>query len=230
MRGARKKLEAVEHALRAHDPIRVSLEGEPSRAAVGMVLEARDDDVHIFFIHRAEHEADPWSGHMGFPGGRKDPEDPDVLDTVLREVHEEVGIDLRRHARLIGALDEIQGVARGRQLPLVISPFVFALDEPVEARPNHEVQSVLWVPLAFLADPGNESIVKHSINGQSMELPAYVYAERTIWGLTFRMVRSFLEIIKKPRPEAASASSTTKAPREASHEERESRSMRRRPS
>jgi 8-oxo-dGTP pyrophosphatase MutT (NUDIX family) len=194
---ARKKLEAVERALRAHQAVRVSLEGEPSRAAVGIVLEARDDDVHLFFIHRAEHEADPWSGHMGFPGGRKDPDDPDVLDTVLREVHEEVGIDLRRHARLIGPLDEIQGVARGRQLPLVISPFVFALEAPVEARPNHEVQSVLWVPLGFLAEPANESIVKHSINGQSMELPAYVYEDRTIWGLTFRMVRSFLEIVSR---------------------------------
>ena len=192
---ARKKLEAVERALRAHRPIRVSLEGEPSRAAVGMVLEPRDDDVHLFFIHRAEHEADPWSGHMGFPGGRKDPEDPDVLDTVVREVLEEVAIDLRRQARLIGALDEIQGVARGRQLPMVISPFVFALEKPVEPRPNHEVQSVLWVPLSFLAEPGNESIVEYAINGQPMRLPAYIYQDRTIWGLTFRMIRSFLEVV-----------------------------------
>ena len=99
MDAARKKLEAVEEALRRHRPLRVSLDGEPSRAAVAMVLEPRADDLHLFFIHRAEHDADPWSGHMGFPGGRKDPEDPDVLNTVLREVHEEVGIDLRRQAR-----------------------------------------------------------------------------------------------------------------------------------
>jgi len=190
-----KKLEAVERALRGHEPVRVALDGEPSRAAVAMVLEPRDDDLHLFFIHRAEHDADPWSGHMGFPGGRKDPDDPDVLNTVLREVHEEVGIDLRRHARLIGPIDEIQGVARGRQLPLVISPFVFALESAVEPQPNHEVQSVLWVPLSFLAGPGNESIVEHSIGGQSMRLPAYVYQRRTIWGLTFRMVRGFLEVI-----------------------------------
>jgi len=194
---ARKKLEAVERALRAHRPVRVSLEGEPARAAVGMMLEPRDDDVHLFFIHRAEHEADPWSGHMGFPGGRKDPEDPDVLDTVVREVFEEVAIDLRRQARLIGPLDEIQGVARGRQLPMVISPYVFALEKPVEPRPNHEVQSVLWVPLSFLSEPSNESIVEYAINGQPMRLPAYIYQDRTIWGLTFRMIRSFLEVVAR---------------------------------
>jgi 8-oxo-dGTP pyrophosphatase MutT (NUDIX family) len=192
---ARKRLEAVERALRAHRPVRVSLEGEPARAAVGMVLEPREDDVHLFFIHRAEHEADPWSGHMGFPGGRKDPEDPDVLDTVVREVFEEVAIDLRRQARLLSPLDEIQGVARGRQLPMVISPFVFALEKPVEPRPNHEVQSVLWVPLSFLTEPGNESVVEYAINGQPMRLPAYIYQDRTIWGLTFRMIRGFLEVV-----------------------------------
>jgi 8-oxo-dGTP pyrophosphatase MutT (NUDIX family) len=195
MGSARAKLEAVEDALRRHQPVRVALEGEPTRAAVAMVLEPRADDLHLFLIHRAEHDADPWSGHMGFPGGRKDPEDPDVLNTVLREVYEEVAIDLRRHARLIGQIDELQGVARGRQLPLVISPFVFALEETVEPQPNHEVQSVLWVPLSFLAEPRNESVVEHSINGQKMRLPAYVYDERTIWGLTYRMIRSFLDVL-----------------------------------
>ena len=197
MDAARKKLEAVEQALRRHEPLRVSLDGEPSRAAVAMVLEPRADDLHLFFIHRAEHDADPWSGHMAFPGGRKDPEDPDVLNTVLREVHEEVGIDLRRQARLIGPIDEVQGVARGRQLPLVISPFVFVLETAVEPRPNHEVQSVLWVPLSYLAEPSNESIVEYFINGQQMRLPAYIYQDRTIWGLTFRMIRGFLEVVSR---------------------------------
>ena len=196
MDAARKKLEGVEEALRRHQPLRVSLDGEPSRAAVAMVLEPRADDLHLFFIHRAEHDADPWSGHMGFPGGRKDPEDPDVLNTVLREVHEEVGIDLRRQARLIGPIDEVQGVARGRQLPLVISPFVFVLETAVEPCPNYEVQSVLWVPLSYLAEPSNESIVEYFINGQQMRLPAYIYQDRTIWGLTFRMIRGFLEVVK----------------------------------
>lgn len=189
------KLSVVERALRAHRPVRVSLDGEPSRAAVAILLDPRPDDLHLLFIHRAEHEKDPWSGHMGFPGGRKDPDDPDLLNTVLREVHEEIAVDLRRQARLIGPIDELQGVARGRHLPLVISPFVFALEQPVDPRPNHEVQSILWVPLGFLAEPNNESIVEYFINGQPMRLPAFIYQDRTIWGLTFRMIRSFLEVL-----------------------------------
>ena len=204
MERARDKLGAVERALRAHRPLHVSLDVEPSRAAVAILLEPRPDDLHLLFIHRAEHENDPWSGHMGFPGGRKDPEDPDLLNTVVREVHEEIGVDLRRTARLIGPIDELQGVARGRQLPMVISPFVFALERPVEPRPNHEVQSVLWVPLSFLAEPNNESIIEHFIDGQPMRLPAYIYRDRTIWGLTFRMIRTFLEVLGRDEELSAS--------------------------
>ena len=194
---ARAKLAELETALARHEPVTVSLAGEPSRAAVAMLLEPRGDDVQLFFIHRAEFPGDPWSGHMGFPGGRKDRGDPSVMETVVREVLEEVGIDLRRSARLLSPLDEIQGVARGRQLPLVISPFVFAVEEAWEPRPNHEVQGTLWVPLSYLADPQNESIVEYFIDGQRMRLPAYIYQDRTIWGLTFRMIRSFLEVVER---------------------------------
>jgi 8-oxo-dGTP pyrophosphatase MutT (NUDIX family) len=192
-----RTLADVESAFAGYLPSRVSLEGEPARAAVAMLLEPRPDDVHLFFIHRAEFAGDPWSGHMGFPGGRKDPGDPSVMETVVREVHEEVGIDLVRHGRLVTALDEIQGVARGRHLPLVITPFVFAVEQAWEPRPNHEVQGTLWVPLSFLADPANESVIEHSIDESRMRLPAYIYADRTIWGLTFRMVRSFLDVLQR---------------------------------
>ncbi len=193
-----RKLARVEAALRARLPTMVTLEGSPTRAAVAMTLDPREDDLYCFFIHRAEADGDPWSGHIAFPGGRKDDTDPDALATVYREVREEVGIDLARSARLLGPLDEIQGVARGQQLPLVISPFLFVLQEPVDVVPDRrEVQSVLWVPISFLEDPRNESIVEHRIHEQLLRLPAYIYQDRTIWGLTFRMVRNFLDVIAR---------------------------------
>ncbi|MGH7896913.1 MAG: NUDIX hydrolase [Candidatus Binatia bacterium] len=195
----RERLRRIEEALLAHRPKLVSLQGEPFRAAVAVIFEERPDDVYGLFIHRAVNQHDPWSGHMGFPGGGKEPSDPDVHETVLREVEEEIGLDLRKCARPIGRLDEIRGVARGRQLDLVISPFVFVMRESAECKLNHEVQSVLWVPLSFLEDAGNESIVEHRINDLPMRLPAYIYQDRTIWGLTFRMLQNLLEVIGEPR-------------------------------
>jgi 8-oxo-dGTP pyrophosphatase MutT (NUDIX family) len=196
MRG-RQKLERVRRVIAARDAHEVMLEGTPARAAVAMMMEPRDDDLYVFFIHRAHDERDPWSGHMGFPGGFKDAGDPDLHATVRREVQEELGIELASSARLVGRLDEIQGVARGRQLPLVISPFLFELVEPVSPTPNDEVQGTLWVPLSFLEDPANESTMEYRIDSQPMRLPAFVYEGRTIWGLTFRMLRNFLDVVTR---------------------------------
>ena len=192
---ALKKLDHVRQAVRMRDAQSVALDGNPARAAVAILLDPRADDLHICFIHRAVVERDPWSGHMGFPGGFMHERDSDLLETARREVREEIGVDLEHGAQLVGRLDEIQGIARGRQLPLVITPFLFILREPIELSPNEEVQSVLWVPLSFLEDPRNESTIEYRLEGEPMRLPAFIYEDRTIWGLTYRMLRNFLDLV-----------------------------------
>ena len=64
-------------------------------AAVAMLLRQTQAGPEVFFIRRAEHPRDPWSGHMAFPGGRQHAEDSSLLDTAIRETLEEVGLDLR---------------------------------------------------------------------------------------------------------------------------------------
>src|SRR5262245_57207262 len=80
--------------------------------AVGFGDSARGPE--ILLIRLAAHPDDPWSGHMAFPGGREDPGDPDLLSTAMRETLEELSLDLRSAARLLGSLDELPAVARGK--------------------------------------------------------------------------------------------------------------------
>src|ERR687892_1966490 len=74
-------------------------------AAVALLIRAREE-LELLLIKRAEQEADPWSGHVALPGGRRDDDDEDLQHTALREAAEEVGITIDRGAQLIGALDE----------------------------------------------------------------------------------------------------------------------------
>ena len=62
----------VQGALRAHSPQAIS-EPTNARAAVALVFREGRDGLELLFIKRAEHERDPWSGHIGFPGGRSEP-------------------------------------------------------------------------------------------------------------------------------------------------------------
>ncbi|HEX9187840.1 MAG TPA: NUDIX domain-containing protein, partial [Vicinamibacteria bacterium] len=95
------------------------VEGGAARAAVALVL--RDGvpaGPELLVIRRAEHEQDPWSGHMGFPGGRAEPSDPSPEATAVRETLEETGLDLARDGSRLGALDEMKALARGRPVDL----------------------------------------------------------------------------------------------------------------
>lgn len=188
--------------LRAHAAQRIELP-ELSRAAVAMIVRPRGDDAEMLFIKRAEHERDPWSGHMAFPGGRVDATDEHALAAALRETCEEVDIPLEAKAELITHLDDLRAVARGRRLPLVISPFVFELHEAVTPRANAEVEEIHWVESAALRDPANWSSLPYDFEGKTYDLPCIRVAGRVIWGLTYRMLMSFFIALDWPMPSNA---------------------------
>lgn len=143
------------------------------------------------FIRRAEHPDDPWSGHIGLPGGGREPADEDLLATAIRETREEVSVALPASA-LLGPLGQVRPGAPGPR-PLSISPFVFGLPERPEARVGPEVSAVLWTPLARLAASAGEGEVL--IAGLPARVPCYRPGDALIWGLTHRILRSLLEVL-----------------------------------
>ncbi len=161
-----------------------------NRAAVAAVLRAAPQGPEVFLIRRAQHPKDPWSGHMAFPGGRHDATDPDLLATSLRETREEVGIDLARDARLLGRLDDMPAVARGRATGMVISPFVFAMVNPVDPAPNAEVSEWLWASVAPMVRGAIATTFEYPHEGVTFKLPAFDVHGRIVWGLTYQMLQS----------------------------------------
>lgn len=166
------------------------------RAAVAAVLREREHGPELLFIRRAEHPNDPWSGHMAFPGGREDPTDPDLLATAVRETREEVALDLVRSARLLGRLDELPAVARGRRTGLTIAPYVFELTEEAHLLGNYEVAEIVWAPLEPLFRGDFATTFPYEIGGQRMDLPAHDVGGRLVWGLTHRMLEGLFQLLR----------------------------------
>lgn len=178
--------EDVRRALASPPPPRVE-DPSLSRAAVALVLREGAAGLELLFIRRAEHEADPWSGQMGFPGGRVEPGDGDLRATAIRETLEEVGIDLGGGSDFLGALDEVRAMARMRPQNLVIAPHVFRLRATVEATPGPEVASVHWLPLDEIRQDRWLATMDSVYQGATLQLPCLRYGGILIWGLTFRM-------------------------------------------
>ncbi len=174
----------------------VRAEGTVRRAAVALLLRDGAAGIELLLIRRAEHEHDPWSGQVGFPGGRVEPEDASLAATAVRETFEEIAIDLAQDARLLGTLDEIRALARMRPVDLVIAPFVFRLLRPLDGTPSHEVVSLHWLPLATLLDPGSRSVFEYRHEGASVPFPCLRAEGLVVWGLTFRMFENFRAVLE----------------------------------
>lgn len=168
--------------------------GELPRAAVAMVLRAEEDarDAEILMIRRAEHPLDPWSGHMGFPGGRVDPGDLSPQHTAVREAREEIGLDLDAHARPLGPLSEIRARSHTRLMPLTISPFLYEAGDAPPFVLNQEVREVVWIPLEFFLRDGQRAEMPHPGGEALATLPCYHFGPRVIWGLSLMMLDELL--------------------------------------
>jgi len=195
-RSALHDMGAAVRLLAAHRPRRNIVRRLLARAAVGLYLSAHlPGGLSVLMIKRAEREGDPWSGHMAFPGGRKDRADRNTLATARRETLEEVALDTEHHARVVGRLSDIATQPRLRGAPMVITPYVFRLHTLPDMVPNHEVAAVVWVPLVFLAERANREKMRWAPNGVPIELPCYMFGEYRIWGLSLMMLDELLDVL-----------------------------------
>jgi 8-oxo-dGTP pyrophosphatase MutT (NUDIX family) len=157
------------------------------RAGVALVV---DPDDTVLFIRRADKAGDPWSGHVGLPGGHAH-ESESFLDAAVRETLEEVGVDLGR-AAVLGTLDD---VLTPSSLPAkVVRPWVFRAPElgPFTLQAD-EVASVHPFPLeALLAGDGRSSF-ELDYRGTAWTLPCVDLDGVRLWGLTLRIVDQLLD-------------------------------------
>ena len=176
---------------------RVVAEPDPPperRAAVAIVLRLGDAP-EVLLMRRVEHDGDPWSGQISLPGGGREAEDTDLLATAVRETHEEVGIDLVRHASALGRLTPIQARARGRILAMDVSPFVFELTAEVEPVAGEEAREAFWFPLDVALRGELDHAYPYDKDGVIHELPSWRFEGRVVWGMTHRIVSTLLAVL-----------------------------------
>ena len=170
------------------------------RASVSLIVDASRSrrDPEIVFIERTHHVTDPWSGQMAFPGGRCEPNDIDSAETARRETQEEIGVDLVMAKRL-GRLDDLQGRDGSRSIEMLISCFVFRMNDIDQFIPNHEVADVLALPISTLLNPKNRAEVLSPVQaGKAFPGIRVDGGDRIIWGLTYRFLRQFFRALGQP--------------------------------
>jgi len=163
---------------------------QEANAAVSLILISVRQDFKILFVKRVERLSDPWSGQIAFPGGKKESEDKCLKDTIIRETFEETNIKLDED-NLIGVLEAIDS---GHFSNIRILPFISLLKGPQIIKLNKkELDNYFWYSYKKIRT--NRSLVE--IN--SKKEPAYILGEAVVWGITYKILREFCEIIEKEK-------------------------------
>ncbi len=161
-------------------------------AGVLILLYPRNENIHVAFIQRTEYDG-PHSGQISFPGGKSEKSDRDIIETALRESHEEIGIQPLK-VKVIGQLTPLH-------IPVsnfMVYPIIGIYEETPEfkADPN-EVKKVLEIKLIDLLNPKNCTTKSFNYGDISFSAPIYCPYNLTIWGATAMILSEFLEIVIK---------------------------------
>lgn len=182
------------------------------RSAILIPLVEIDGDWHILFEVRAlTMRKQP--GDISFPGGRIDEADASPMVAALRETHEELGVPPER-VTVIGELSPYI-----TSTSFVVYPFIgqINIDDIIPSYNKAEVEEVFTIPVNWLLThepylhlvdveptPSPNFPFEKIMNGEQykwrarpMEEWFYDYGEYTVWGLTARILKHFIDLLKK---------------------------------
>ena len=178
----------VRRAFAEHSPSAVDPTGL-TPAGVLVLLYGSGEGSTVLLSKRSETLA-KHPGEISFPGGRCEPSDADLLQTALREAHEEVGV-APGDVAVLGELGVFSTSS-----DFAISAFVGTIDPPYKFMINpSEVAGLVEVPVRELLDHRNVRDDVRVVNEDLAVMPAFSYAGHLIFGATARILDRLIDVL-----------------------------------
>jgi 8-oxo-dGTP pyrophosphatase MutT (NUDIX family) len=184
-------VEALRSALAERMPAVEVAEGAVP-AGVLVPLQYHDGEWHVILNVRSD-KVGQHKGEIAFPGGRLEPDDPDMTACALRETWEEMGIN-PQDVDVLGPLNALL-----TRTNFLVWPTLGVVPHPYAFRPDPgEVAKVIEVPLPSLMD---ESSVRHearlSLDGTLLRRTAYSHGNHLVFGATAWILSDLLDLVNE---------------------------------
>lgn len=155
---------------------------QPELAEAGVLVAITNEADPLLILTRRAAHLSSHQGEVAFPGGKRDPEDDDIIATAIREAEEEVELDSGL-VTVVGEMDQV--VSRFGYL---VTPVLALVPDNVNLRANpDELDAVFKVPLSLFQQPPSSYFQRGSV-----KVPSYDYDGFHIWGLTAMMIAEMM--------------------------------------
>ena len=147
-------------------------------------------DLHVILTLRTESIRH--AGQISFPGGRSD-SDETIIETALRETHEEIGIPSSK-IEIRGTLSPFYLYRTDNR----ITPVVGTLhDKPDMRRNEAEVAEIITVRLDDLLSQSYLKREKWELSNATYWVPYWDFHRVPLWGATAMMMSELLELYRE---------------------------------
>ena len=144
--------------------------------------------LRLVMLRRAE--GGRHGGQLAFPGGGVEPQDRSLVETALREAHEEIGLP-PESVTVLADLPEMIIRTTGYR----IAPFLARIVRPERWQPDpREVAEVLELDLHELALPETrgESLEQFAGRSEPVLIEYYQVGPHRLWGASYRILEPVL--------------------------------------
>ncbi len=174
------QIDTLVSRLQAHEP--KTIDANLPEAGILVPVTRNLKDPSIILTRRAQHLS-THKGQVAFPGGKFDEEDGTLLNTALRECHEEIGV-APQQVEVVGSLSQVVSLHGIR-----VTPYVGLVDEHIPLTPNlDELDSIFKVPISFIEQAEPKRRDRMTYKGLALSVPSYDYEHQDelyeIWGLS----------------------------------------------
>lgn len=133
------------------------------------------------------------SAQIGFPGGKIEDVDNDLIDTALRETYEEIGV-VPEHITVVKEMTQVYIPPSNYR----VQPYVGFTDKtPNFILQEEEVEALLEVPVTdFLDDTKIVNTQVMTSLKKTMRVPAFEFNNHIVWGATAMMLSEVKDLLK----------------------------------
>jgi 8-oxo-dGTP pyrophosphatase MutT (NUDIX family) len=163
------------------------------KSGVMILLYPKNNTIFSTLILRPEYNG-THSGQVALPGGKYEKTDLNLIETALRETHEEIGVDAST-IKIIGQLSRLY-------IPpsdyIVFPAIGYTTAQPAFVPDELEVKEIIEYPISLLLHEENVKCKEFKVrNDLTFMAPYFDIDGQVVWGATAMMLSEFKEILKE---------------------------------